>query len=193
LPSFIQTKPYYFHPVGCQIIGDCLVVPVETGSGSSYILFLDVSDPINIREINPASRIRRDFHDAGAVGVTNFAMSGKDYWLLCAYDNGATDFYVSSGDTFPGTFQAVFSLILKETEFQSLCMFTDIFDNIFLIGLLRTLDGKDMATLFSLDLQNKKITEVSKRHFKTTGPDDIVGGGPHFRWGAGLEVVSATE
>jgi hypothetical protein len=193
LPALSPTKPFYFHPGGCQIVGDCLVLPIETGNGHSAICFFDVSNPLAVREINPALRVRRDFHDAGAVGVTNFSASGKEYWLLCAYDNGAVDFYVSDTETFPGSFHIAFSLTLDETEFQSLFLLTDVSDRVFALGLHRSLAGRDLGTLFSVDLVNKKAAVLSERHFKTRGIDDPIGGGPHFRWGVGLEIVSTSQ
>ena len=40
-----ETRPFFFHPGGCQMIGDCMVVPIENGEGESFITFMDVSDP----------------------------------------------------------------------------------------------------------------------------------------------------
>jgi hypothetical protein len=192
LPAMSETKPFFFHPGGCQTIGDCLVVPIENGEGESFITFMDVSDPKDIREVNPAARIARPHNDAGSVGVTNLTIAGKDFWLLCAYDNGATDVYLSE-DPFPGKFNVIFSLTLAESELQSLSLVTDVANNVFALGLHRTLGGKDMAILYAVDLTKKRMTILSERNFRTSGPDDIIGGGPHFRWGGGIEIVSATE
>jgi len=193
LPALSATKPFFFHAGGCQLIGDCLVIPAEDGRSRSVISFFDVSDVRNIVEVSPGSRIRRDFHEAGSVGVTNFSQNGKTFWLLCAYDNGATEFYLSADAEFPGSFRSLFSTTLDETEHQSLCLFTDVSDRVFAIGLHRTFLGQDMAILYSVDLAAKTMSVLTTRHFKTTGPDDEIGGGPHFRWGGGFEIVSATE
>ena len=83
------------------MIGDCMVVPIENGEGESFITFMDVSDPKDVREVNPAARIARPHNEAGSVGITNLTIAGKDFWLLCVYDNGATNFYLSE-DPFPG-------------------------------------------------------------------------------------------
>ena len=191
LPVMSPNKPFFFHPGGCQVIGDCLVVPIENGEGESIITFMDVSDPKNIREVNPLSRLARPHNDAGSVGITNLTIAGKDFWLLCAYDNGATDFYLSE-DPFPGKFNVIFSLALQESELQSLSLVTDVANNAFAIGLHRTGSGKDKAILYAVDLTMKKVSIVSTRHLRTTGPDDIIGSGPHFRWGGGIEIISAT-
>ena len=192
LPVMSEARPFYFHPGGCQIIGDCLVVPIENGEGESFITFMDVSDPKDIREVNPAARIARTYNDAGSVGVTNLTIAGKDFWLLCAYDNGGTDFYLSE-DPFPGKFKVIFSTTLEQRELQSLSLVTDVANNVFAVGMHRTPAGRDMAVLYAVDLAKKKVTIVNDRHFRTTGPDDFVGGGAHFRWGGGIEIVSATE
>jgi hypothetical protein len=193
LPVLSATKPFFFHPGGCQVIGDCLALPIETGDRRSVVTFFDVSDPQNIREVNPAARIDRPHSDAGCVGVTNFTVSGKTFWLLGAYDNGATDFYLSQDDTFPGQFTIAFSAKLEETEHQGFCLLTDVTDQVFAVGFHRTTLGRDMATLYTVDVAAKQISVVSERHFKTKGPSDLIGSGPHFRWGVGLEIVSATE
>jgi hypothetical protein len=192
LPVMSETKPFFFHPGGCQMIGDCLVVPIENGEGESFITFMDVSDPKDIHEVNPAARIERHYNDAGSVGVTNLTIAGKDFWLLCAYDNGATDFYLSE-DPFPGKFKVIFSVTLDESELQSLSLVTDVGNNVFALGMHRTSSGQDVAVLYAVDLTKKNVTLVRDRHFRTTGPDDFIGGGPHFRWGGGIEIVSATE
>jgi len=52
---------------------------------------------------------------------------------------------------------------------------------------------KDKAILYEVDFAKKTFTVVKERHFKTTGPDDLFGSGCHFRWGGGIEILSATE
>jgi hypothetical protein len=192
LPVLRETKPFFFHPGGCQIIGDCLAVPIETGNGESVVTLFDVSKAPEIREVSPALRLERPFHDSGSVGVTNFTIAGKNFWLLCAYDNGATDFYLSEDETFPGKFKVIFSATLGETELQALNLVTDAADQVFAIGFHRE-GARDTAILYAVDLSNKTVSIVEQRHLKTTGPDDFIGGGPHFRWGVGIEIISATE
>ena len=50
-----------------------------------------------------------------------------------------------------------------------------------------------MAILYEIDFAKKSFTVVTEGHFKTTGPDDLFGSGCHFRWGGGIEILSATE
>lgn len=77
LPVLSSSRPFYFHPGGSQVIGDCLVLPAETGEGQSFVLFMDISDPVHIHEVNPAVRLERPFNDAGAVGITNLTAGRK--------------------------------------------------------------------------------------------------------------------
>jgi hypothetical protein len=192
LPVLSEARPYYFHPGGCQMIGDCLVVVSETGEGQSTVLFVDVSDPRHIREVNPAARVVRAFNDAGSVGVTNVTIAGKDFWVLAVYDNGATDVYLSE-DAFPGVFRLVFSARVEQREHQSFSLLTDVRDRVFAIGMYRTLLFRDAAVLYEIDLTHKTITTLRERQFRARGPDDLFGSGAHFRWGAGIEIASATE
>lgn len=54
LPAFGTSGSSFFHAGGCQLIGDVLAVPSESGKNSSVIAFFDVSDPLNIKEFNGA-------------------------------------------------------------------------------------------------------------------------------------------
>ena len=88
LPVMSEARPFYFHPGGCQVIGDCLVMPIENGEGESFITFMDVSDPKDIREVSPAARIARTYNDAGSVGITNLTIAGKDSGNVMLYFHG---------------------------------------------------------------------------------------------------------
>jgi hypothetical protein len=161
LPVIRETKPFYFHPGGSQVIGDCLVMPIESGNGESVITFFDLSSAPAIREVNPAARLQRQFNDAGSVGVTNLTMSGKNFWLLAAYDNGLTDFYLSDADVFPGKFKVIFTATLEETELQSFSLVTDVSDQVFAIGFHR--EGlRDKVVLYAIDLAAHTVTLASE-------------------------------
>jgi FAD/FMN-containing dehydrogenase len=192
----------FSHPGGCQIIGDCLVIPVETAPfpfpASSYICFFDVSDPRYISEINKECRIHRPHNRAGAAGITNFTKSGSEYWLLCAYDNGNLDFYHSAANSFPGSFSHIGAQHLTKTEFQTVCLFTDTTDRVFLIGLQHKNDTGNAAFVYLVIIDNDKVTLepiASPIQFTTTGQNDTdyFGAKPSFRWGAGIDIVSETE
>jgi hypothetical protein len=181
LPTISSTPPFYYHAGGCQVIGDCLVVPAETGTGRSTVMFFDVSDATDIRELDPVTRILRN-EDAGSAGVTNCTESGVDVWWLAAYDNGNVDFYRTADPTLRG-FTHQFNVRLKETEHQSFCLLTDTSNRVFAIGLNKTFSGSDRAVLYQVDLVNQTATIAGERNFDTKG-------GARLRWGASLELVS---
>jgi hypothetical protein len=181
LPVVSTKPPFYFHAGGCQLIGDCLAVPAETGTGLSTLMFFDVSNPADIQELDTATRISRQ-RDAGAVGITNLMREGVEVWLLCAYDNGVVTFY-QSGDSRLTGFQQLFEITLKEKEHQSLCLLTDTSDRAFAIGLNKTFTGTDRAVLYEVDLANARVNAADERKFDTKG-------GARLRWGGSLEIVS---
>ena len=107
-------------------------------------MFFDVSDPTDIRELDPETRILRN-EDAGSVGITNVTESGVDVWWLGAYDNGNVEFYRTADPAFRG-FARQFSVKLKETEHQSFCLLTDTSSRVFAVGLNKTFTGSDRLT-----------------------------------------------
>ena len=109
LPTFSPSGPSFFHAGGCQLLGDVLAVPSESGQNASVVAFFDVSDPMQIREFNGALRILRPERDAAAAGITTVSRNGQTVWLLAVYDSGTVDFYESPD--FPGG--ALFELGLR--------------------------------------------------------------------------------
>ena len=83
------------HAGGCQVIGDVLAVPSESGKNSSVVAFFDVSNPLKIRELHSSLRIPRTDRDAAAVGITTITRKGQLVWLCGVYDSGSVDFYES--------------------------------------------------------------------------------------------------
>lgn len=202
LPNLCHTVKGLDHPGGCQIIGDCLVIPVENRQRNSYITFFDLSDVTKPREIVAARKLRD--RKTGAVGITNYSRDGKTCWVLCAYDNGRADFYDSDDQKFPGTFSHSFEKEFDIDDHQSIFLVTEVNDRIFAIGLnysLNPLDAGDRATLYAVDLQAKTVDRVARLKLKTTGVDGKVlaadtreaASKSHVRWGGGLEIISATE
>src|SRR5262249_33887439 len=138
LPVISQDNPHYNHPGGCQVIGDCLIIPMETEAlqhAASAVCFFDISDPTNVVEINQTNRIMRGNSRGGAAGITNFSKAGHDFWLVCVYnhDGGlpSADFYISGADSFLGSYTQInhSAIVLKDndkdTDFQAVCLLTD--------------------------------------------------------------------
>ena len=184
LPTFSTSGPSFFHAGGCQLIGDVLAVPSESGKNASVIAFFDVSDPMHIREFNGGLRIARNSRDAAAVGLTTFTRGGQTVWLLAAYDSGTVDFYESPD--FPGgaLFEAKFTCKVGEKDHQHLLLFTDQANRVFAVGLNRgNVFFVDRLVLYEVDFGGRTMKPDPDRDIST-------GGGTRLRWGASLEVVS---
>jgi hypothetical protein len=183
LPVVSETMPFYFHAGGCQLIGDCLVVPSETRKNKSVVAFFDVSDPASAREVDVALRITRDIRDAAAAGVTNFTRGGQEVWLVAVFDSGTVDFYESRDLARPLPFTLSFSCKIIEKHHQSLVLLTDTTNRVFAIGINKTFIGENTAVLYEVDFVNHELTLIKERKFSPKG-------GASLRWGADLEIAS---
>ena len=125
------------HAGGCQVIGDVLVVPSESGKNSSVVAFFDVSNPLKIRELHSSLRIPRTDRDAAAAGIMTITRKGQPVWLCGVYDSGSVDFYESPDLPGGAPFQPVFPSPIKVTEknHQALLLFTDQTNQVFAAGL----------------------------------------------------------
>jgi N-acetylmuramoyl-L-alanine amidase len=183
LPTFSTSGPSFFHAGGCQLIGDLLAVPSESGKNASVIAFFDVSDPMHIKEFNGALRIARDSRDAAAVGITTFTRNGQTVWLLAVYDSGTVDFYESPDLPGGALFAPQFTCKVEEKDHQHLLLFTDHANRVFAVGLNRgNIFFFDKLVVYAVDLAGHAMTPDPDRDVST-------GGGTRLRWGASLEVV----
>jgi N-acetylmuramoyl-L-alanine amidase len=183
LPTFSTSGQSFFHAGGCQILGDLLAVPSESGQNASVIAFFDVSDPLHIREFNGALRIFRDTRDAAAVGITTLTRNGQTVWLLAAYDSGTVDFYESPDLPGGALFAPRFSFRIAEKNHQHLLLLTDQANRVFAVGLNRgNFPFFDDLIVYEVDLAAGTMTADPDREIST-------GGGTRLRWGAALEVA----
>jgi hypothetical protein len=183
LPTFSTSGPSFFHAGGCQLTGDVLAVPSESGRNASVIAFFDVSDPMHIRELNGALRIQRDTRDAAAVGITTVTRNGQTVWLLAVYDSGTVDFYESPDLTGGALFEPRFQCRVDEKNHQHLLLFTDRANRVFAVGLNRgNFPFFDDLIVYAVDLAGATMTPDPEREIST-------GGGTRLRWGASLEAV----
>jgi hypothetical protein len=198
LPIVSQEEPFYFHAGGCQLFGDCLVVPMEASSQASVIVFLDVSNPLSVRELDPGARILRNSgtaaKKAGAVGVTTFAHNGTDACLLSVHDRGSVDFYRTTVHKFPRGFQLIATgrVPQNEREHQALCLLTDTENRVYGLGLNRTATGTDKIVLYEIDPDSGSLARIGERQLTTTGGRPYATR-PHFRWGGGLEITASSD
>ena len=181
-PPSVPSGPSFFHAGGCQLIGDVLAVPSESGRNASVIAFFDVSDPMHIREFNGALRIARDSRDAAAVGITTYERNGQTVWLLAVYDSGTVDFYESPDFTGGALFEPRFQCRVDEKDHQHLLLFTDQANRVFAVGLNRgNFPFFDRLMVYAVDLAGTTMKADPDRDIST-------GGGTRLRWGASLEV-----
>jgi hypothetical protein len=192
IPPFREPaeEPFYHHAGGCQLVGDCLIVPCETGQHapqSSFVAFVDLTDPIRPREIETL-RIERKIRGMAA-GLTNFTRSGQEVWLAAVYEHGRIDFYESTTLETPAPFVFLNYTNLKEENHQAFVLLTqkgDGTDQLFAVGLSTGGGyGKNVAVLYRLTLDNAgkwALTPLDEATFKTKGAK--------LRWGSTLEIVS---
>jgi len=176
------------HAGGCQLLGDYLVIPFESvGQKVSRVAFYDVSIPGKPVELaKPAPIIRTD-RRAGAAGITNVTVGGTEFWYLAIFDRGRLDLLRSEGGAFPKTdFRWQFASTLTG-DYQAFCLFADLANNLFAVGFRLDAQG-DRADLYPIDPDTQSVKRVRSKHCITNGLRNI-----HFRWGAGLDIRSASE
>ena len=183
LPRLAPGGPSLYHAGGCQVLGDVLAVPSESGQNVSVVAFFDVSDPSNIREVNPALRIVRPTRDAAAAGLVRLTRNGQHVWCVAAYDSGTVDFYESADLPGGAPFVPLFRFKVEEKHHQALLLLTDQTNKVFAVGLNRTFFGRNDLVLYEVDLVAQTMIPAPDRPFS---PD-----GGSLRWGAGLEIVGA--
>lgn len=188
----------YPHPGGIQIIGDYLVVPVETSDHDrSWIHFYDLTTMTRTKKPRKLAYSLHRETGSGAVGITNFTSAGTEYYLLAAYDNGALYFYQSNGKKLSEdgiAFSPLFDTRVRQEGYSSVCLLTDKNNGLHMIGF-RTDDSntapEDRMDLYTINIDKHSLShEVASRHMVTehggiVGPDGV-----HFRWGAGLRIAS---
>lgn len=184
LPPFATTGPALYHAGGCQVLGDVLAVPSESGQNVSVVAFFDVSDPLHIRELHPSLRIERTTRDAAAAGLAAITRNGRFVWLVAVYDSGTVDFYESSDLPGGAPFVPLFSFKVEEKHHQALLLLTDKTNTVFAVGLNRGFLGRNDLVLYEVDLVTQTMaTDPDRRSYS---PD-----GGSMRWGAGVEIAGA--
>ncbi len=199
----MNTPEGYNHPGGIQQIGNYLAVSLESKDGNirdSFIRFYDLrqlSDtqlPILLEKPS----IYRINKKAGAVGITTYKENGIDKFVLAVHDNGSVDFYKSNGKLLSDS-QCSFDLIFNcniTNAADNLCLVTDKQEKIYMIGFRSTADViglpiADYADLYLIDTNKMTVNpQASNIHFICNHGPLIPGVGVHFRWGAGIRIIS---
>lgn len=195
-----QEADNYQHPGGMQIIGDYLMVPIENWHhNQSYIHFYDLSAMTDTvpPQLLPYS-VRRH-NGSGAAGITNYTWGSVEYYLMVAYDNGKLYFYQSNGVSLADdgfALSLLFTTEVSQGGYSSLCLLTDKNNNVYMVGFWTEAPESapvDYMDLYSVDIANQRVSDLIKSRHMTTAYGDIMGpDGVHFRYGAGLRILSDT-
>ena len=176
----------YYHPGGVQLVGDCLVVPIEHRHlKSSKIVLYDVSGG-GVRNLFELERP----DGTSAAGGSTFSVGGVEYVVLCAYGGstdgvGVVDFYRSPSARFP-ELRHWFRATVDERHHQAFQLFASGADGerLFAIGLNKSFIGSDEAVLYEVQnvaSPNPALIPVLKRRFRWYPNDGL-------RYGASIEV-----
>lgn len=191
----------YPHPGGMQLIGDYLMVPVENGDhNQSYVYFYDLATMTNKVPPQPLAYSLRRHNGTGAAGITNYASGGTEYYLMAAYDNGNLHFYKSNGKTLADPDFALSSLFeskVAEGGYSAISLLTDKNNGLYMVGFwtdgAEGLDPTDYMDYYTLNIDKKSVSGLVQRRHMITQYGGIVGSyGVHFRYGAGLRILSDT-
>ncbi len=177
----------YNHPGGIQVIGDYLLIPIQTQDyKQSKIQLWDIS-PLKTGstaitcidgDYIPNSNSKR----AGGIGIANLGST----FLVVVCDNDKLYFYQSTGSDLTNTaYNPLFEAKLKRDAAQtSLLMQTN--GTPYLAAFTtksRLTTYQDWGVLCSIDIAGKKMKEVADVHFYSNADSSTLLG-PHFRWGA---------
>jgi len=182
-------KHAYNHPGGMQVIGDYLLVPIQTQNyAHSVVQLWDLSElkkgSTAIELINgdflPGSNDQR----IGAIGIVN---TGSGF-VVAAGNNETIHIYTSSDtDITKAKFSLSFSTT-KQLDAAGACLVTDKSGKIYLVALgsnSTIISYDDIGILYEVDLANKKISFVRENGFESHS-NELGFTGVHFRWGAGI-------
>jgi len=190
----------YNHPGGIQQIGNYLAVSLENNS-KSLIRFYDLSQMSDTEKHPPVlleTKIIRDNNTAGAVGITTYRENGIDHFLLAVHAGGDVDFYKSNGKLLSDP-ECKFDLIFntKITSADNVCLVTVDTEKIYLVGFRSTEKGslpyEDYVDLYSININTNTVKFIESYHYITRHETSIAGLGVHFRYGAGIQVVSPRQ
>lgn len=177
----------YNHPGGIQVIGDYLLIPIQTQDyANSVVQLWDISSlqqkNTSIRLVNgdylPASNSKR----IGGIGIVN---RGSDF-VIAAIDNSKVFFYQSDGDDIEeATYTHLFDATLaRDASEVNLIRQQD--GSVYLVGFgvsTYFASYKDWGLLYRVDFNDNKIDDEKERHFVSKADSSTILG-PHFRWGA---------
>ena len=195
--SFVEVPGWdedYTHPGGMQLIGDVLVVPLETSNYEhSRILFYDVraviESPASAQPLDDLT-IERPKTGTGAAGVTDwFDKEREQLYVFAAYDNGNFVLYTAP-DTFFGPAheppEKHDRVTLPHDDYSSIQLLTDTGGQKWMIGFRGKNRGDNWADLYTFSAFTKpEPTLQSSRPFAYELGEAVMGG---FRFAAGMHI-----
>ncbi len=196
-PSDGQSPPLR-HAGGIQLVGDILVVGLEDNQlkTRSEIQFWDVSRPEQLKQLKHLTIPRRGAVKDKTAGAVGMVRRENDHLVAVAnWDSRALDFYVSNGKPLADpACRFSFDRRWRDDEadkqdwlpdrrfgsHQSIQLVTDATGAIFLVGFNTASGGRDLADLFSIDmdrepdrllrkLASRAIDLGASNHFRSTG------------------------
>ncbi len=201
-PSDGQSPPLR-HAGGIQLAGDILVVGLEDNQlkTRSEIQFWDVSDPQRLKRLRHLTITRRGPVKDKTAGAVGLVRRENDHLVAVAnWDSRALDFYVSNGKPLADP-ACRFSFDRRWRDdkadkqgwqpdrrfgsHQAIQLVSDATGSIFLVGFNTASDGRDLADLFSVDMNQETGRLLRKR---ASRPIDL-GKSSHFRSTGGIAVV----
>ena len=191
------------HPCGMQVVGDYLVLALE--SGGTHASFIDIYDltTLDVAKPGPPTLLYSidrtkspNASGAGGVGMTRYQWGESFFYILAAYNDGELDVYGSTADditTLPSSPSFPIAKGLLPTDYSTVSLVTELptsvppnptMSSVYMIGF-HTVDGSDYADLWGLGLIQGTATKVAELHVYTNWglPGTL---GIHFRWAAGL-------
>ena len=196
--EFDTPYEHYNHPGGLQVIGDYAAVAIENSSyDKSRIAFYDLrAMDDNSKPTLLDHKIKRNDRGAGAVGITSINVGDKTRYWVAALRGKKVDFYCSNDSLLSSPnleFTEIFTAELNKNDYQGIQLLSDQSNQVYLIGFRSESEGtsyKDKMVLFRIDLKNETATKLKDCHMKSEHGASIGKSGVHFRWGAGLSIVS---
>lgn len=177
----------YNHPGGIQVIGDYLLIPIQTQDYKDSVVQLwDISA---LKEKSTAIKLAHGDYlpdsngkGLGGIGIVNMG----DHFLVAGIDNARVFFYKSDGSEITtATYAHAFDATLaRDAAAVNLLRQTD--GTAWLIAFaVSTWFGsyKDWGLLYKIDPTEEKIADKDERHFVSKADSSTILG-PHFRWGA---------
>lgn len=198
------------HPAGCQVIGDYLAMAIESNSSSDgKVRFYDLT---TLSQQQPRPKLMNQPQitctaGAGAVGATDVGAGADRAIVVAVYDRGITSFYRSTTARLTDRdceFEHLFDAERPASEslqhVQNIALVTDVVGGVHLVVFATTktwgdFPDEDWMGLYRVDLEGKSLQYVAERHMytDTISIREPLDSSVHFRWGAGLSVVSDSE